>query len=64
MKSTHHTEPGMGSLSSETIAKGTAFLTRINNELNDGPLNLPCFPDIVPRVRQTLAIPTARSRIW
>ncbi len=33
------------------------FLRRISDELSNGPLNLPCFPDIVPRVRQALDDP-------
>ena len=37
----------------------TEFLSRIADDLARGPLNLPCFPDIVPRVRA--AINTPRS---
>lgn len=37
------------------------FLTRLSNELSQGPLNLPCFPDIVPRVRKALADPNSTS---
>jgi HD-like signal output (HDOD) protein len=33
------------------------FLTKLAAELSKGPLNLPCFPDIVPRVRRALADP-------
>jgi HD-like signal output (HDOD) protein len=33
------------------------FLTQLAAELSKGPLNLPCFPDIVPRIRQALADP-------
>lgn len=33
------------------------FLERITDELEQGPLNLPCFPDIVPRVRKALDDP-------
>jgi HD-like signal output (HDOD) protein len=33
------------------------FLDRITKELADGPVNLPCFPDIVPRVRRALDDP-------
>lgn len=33
------------------------FLTRLAAELSKGPLNLPCFPDIVPRLRPALADP-------
>lgn len=38
---------------------GEAFLIRIANELAQGPLNLPCFPDIVPRVRKALDNPNS-----
>lgn len=37
------------------------FLARIAEELSQGPLNLPCFPDIVPRVRKALADPKSTS---
>ena len=33
------------------------FLEQITEELADGPLNLPCFPDVVPRIRQSMADP-------
>jgi HD-like signal output (HDOD) protein len=33
------------------------FLTDLADELSGGPLNLPCFPDTVPRVRQVLSDP-------
>jgi HD-like signal output (HDOD) protein len=33
------------------------FLSRVTDELSQGPLNLPCFPDIVPRVRKALSDP-------
>ena len=33
------------------------FLLELAQELSDGPLNLPCFPDTVPRVRQVLSDP-------
>lgn len=33
------------------------FLTQLAAELSQGPLNLPCFPDIVPRVRKALSDP-------
>ena len=38
-----------------------AFLKKLGDELATGPLNLPCFPDIVPRVRQALANPNSTS---
>ncbi len=38
-----------------------AFLQRLGDELAAGPLNLPCFPDVVPRVRQALADPASTS---
>jgi hypothetical protein len=34
-----------------------AFLIRVPDELSQGPLNLPCFPDIVPRVRKAIGDP-------
>lgn len=34
-----------------------AFFERITAELSQGPLNLPCFPGIVPRVRKALDDP-------
>lgn len=33
------------------------FLRRIADDLTRGPLNLPCFPDIVPRVRGAISDP-------
>ena len=33
------------------------FLEQITDELAAGPLNLPCFPDVVPRIRQAMADP-------
>jgi HD-like signal output (HDOD) protein len=38
-----------------------AFFTRLSEELAHGPLNLPCFPDIVPRVREALADPKSTA---
>ena len=38
-----------------------AFLQKLGGELGSGPLNLPCFPDVVPRVRQALADPASTS---
>jgi len=58
MHATHHHEPG-ASAAPEHSAESLAFLNRIAAELNNGPLNLPCFPDIVPRVRQTLCDPNS-----
>lgn len=37
------------------------FLVRILDEMSIGPLNLPCFPDIVPRVRNALGNPKSTS---
>jgi len=37
------------------------FLTRVTGEISRGPLNLPCFPDIVPRVRKALGDPKSTS---
>ena len=38
-----------------------SFLQKLGDELGSGPLNLPCFPDVVPRVRQALADPRSTS---
>jgi HD-like signal output (HDOD) protein len=38
-----------------------AFLQKLGGELARGPLNLPCFPDIVPRIRQALMDPNSTS---
>ncbi len=38
-----------------------AFLDAIEADLARGPLNLPCFPDIVPRVRQALDDPKSNA---
>lgn len=45
----------------ETAADDPAeeFLARIAGELSRGPLNLPCFPDIVPRIRQAISDPAS-----
>jgi HD-like signal output (HDOD) protein len=42
-------------------AAAYAFLQKLAGELAHGPLNLPCFPDIVPRIRQALADPESTS---
>lgn len=42
-------------------AAAFAFLQKLGDELVSGPLNLPCFPDIVPRVRQALTDPKSTS---
>ncbi len=42
-------------------AAAFAFLQKLGDDLASGPLNLPCFPDIVPRVRQALADPKSTS---
>jgi HD-like signal output (HDOD) protein len=42
-------------------SRAIEFLTRLTDELSHGPLNLPCFPDIVPRVRKALADPNSTS---
>lgn len=36
---------------------GVDFLAGLGEELMQGPLNLPCFPDLIPRVRQALDDP-------
>ncbi len=35
------------------------FLNRITAELAAGPLNLPCFPEVVPRIRKALSDPAS-----
>lgn len=42
-------------------APAFAFLQKLGEDLAAGPLNLPCFPDIVPRVRRALADPKSTS---
>jgi HD-like signal output (HDOD) protein len=42
-------------------AAAFAFLQMLGDELGSGPLNLPCFPDVVPRIRQALADPASTS---
>jgi HD-like signal output (HDOD) protein len=42
-------------------AAAFAFLQKLGDELGSGPLNLPCFPDVVPRVRQALGDPASTS---
>lgn len=37
------------------------FLTRLSEETMQGPLNLPCFPDLIARVRHALDDPTSRT---
>jgi len=37
------------------------FLSDLAKELSSGPLNLPCFPDTVPRVRQVLSDPSCSA---
>jgi HD-like signal output (HDOD) protein len=44
-----------------SCAATVEFLTHITDELSQGPLNLPCFPDIVPRVRKALGDPKTTS---
>ena len=45
-----------------TVASPAAdFLNRIAAELATGPVNLPCFPDIVPRVRKALDDPRSTA---
>lgn len=40
---------------------GLTFLFRITRELGQGPLNLPCFPGVVPRVHRALADPRSTA---
>lgn len=42
-------------------AAAVEFLQHVTDELSQGPLNLPCFPDIVPRVRKALGDPKSTS---
>jgi HD-like signal output (HDOD) protein len=42
-------------------AAAYAFLKKLAEELAQGPLNLPCFPDIVPRIRQALTDPDSTA---
>jgi HD-like signal output (HDOD) protein len=42
-------------------AAAYAFLTQLADELTHKPLNLPCFPDIVPRIRKALTDPKSTS---
>jgi HD-like signal output (HDOD) protein len=42
-------------------AAAYAFLTQLADELAHKPLNLPCFPDIVPRIRKALSDPKSTS---
>jgi HD-like signal output (HDOD) protein len=44
-----------------SCAETVEFLRRITEELSHGPLNLPCFPDIVPRVRKAIGDPKSTS---
>jgi HD-like signal output (HDOD) protein len=37
------------------------FLQHITDELSQGPVNLPCFPDIVPRVREAIGDPKSTA---
>jgi HD-like signal output (HDOD) protein len=43
----------------ESVAR--RFLVDLTRELSGGPLNLPCFPDTVPRVRQVLNDPNSSA---
>jgi HD-like signal output (HDOD) protein len=38
-----------------------AFLERISRDIGLGPVNLPCFPDIVPRIRRALDDPNSSA---
>jgi HD-like signal output (HDOD) protein len=44
-------------LTPAALTPATEFLSRIEDDLARGPLNLPCFPDIVPRVRGAINNP-------
>jgi HD-like signal output (HDOD) protein len=44
-----------------SCAETVEFLKRITDELSQGALNLPCFPDIVPRVRKAIGDPKSTS---
>jgi HD-like signal output (HDOD) protein len=45
----------------EADAAAYAFLSKLAAELQQGPLNLPCFPDIVPRIRNALTDPESTA---
>jgi HD-like signal output (HDOD) protein len=47
--------------SSAAQFRAFAFLGRLREELRAGPLNLPCFPGVVPRVRLALGDPKSTS---
>jgi HD-like signal output (HDOD) protein len=47
--------------SSPAQIRAFAFLGQLREELRAGPLNLPCFPGVVPRVRQALGDPKSTS---
>jgi HD-like signal output (HDOD) protein len=47
--------------SNPSQAAAFAFLQKLGDDLGSGPLNLPCFPDVVPRVRQALGNPASTS---
>jgi HD-like signal output (HDOD) protein len=59
--------PRTGAVKATKKSAGTAdvatfkFLEKITQDLANGPLNLPCFPDIVPRVRKVLADPKSTA---
>lgn len=40
-------------------AAAHAYLSRLADELAEGPLNLPCFPNVVPRIRRALSDPNS-----
>jgi HD-like signal output (HDOD) protein len=42
---------------SSAEAPALEFLSRIADDLSRGPVNLPCFPDIVPRLRSAIGDP-------
>lgn len=50
-------ELNLGWLTDAADPLTAVFLGRIGRALQAGPINLPCFPDIVPRVRQALDDP-------
>jgi HD-like signal output (HDOD) protein len=53
--------PALMPPSDPTQAAAFAFLQKLGDDLVSGPLNLPCFPDVVPRVRRALADPASTS---
>lgn len=50
--------PGVGEPPGDSASR---FLARITEDIARGPINLPCFPDIVPRIRRALDDPRSTA---